>query len=182
MTTTGKDFPVRSDAFRFSSETRASSAATSPACTECFDIFPAKPGDSDVINQMERLSSKEMKLRQDWFGWRSARRVGQLRLACSSPESVFATSLCQSVGRYPPPHGICPDSVRRCGELEGIGGSGGGFGRFGRVGGVGRGGGGCGVSGGGQPPLRGQFDVVGGAADAPSFGGDVEPAHQELTE
>src|SRR5208283_2610316 len=62
MTTTGKDFPVRSDAFRFSSETRASSAATSPACTECFDIFPAKPGDSDVINQMERLSSKEMKI------------------------------------------------------------------------------------------------------------------------
>src|SRR5271166_1746413 len=35
------------------------------------------------------------------------------------------------------PHlGACPDSVRRCGELEGIGGSGGGFGRFGRVGGV----------------------------------------------
>src|SRR5208282_4207032 len=62
MTTIGKDFPVRSDAFRFSSETRASSAATSPACTECFDIFPAKPGDSDVINQMERLSSKEMKI------------------------------------------------------------------------------------------------------------------------
>src|SRR5208283_3033085 len=46
-------------------------------------------------------------MRQDWFGWRSARRVGQLRLACSSPESMFATSLCQSVGRYPPPHGIC---------------------------------------------------------------------------
>src|SRR5271157_1821798 len=62
MTTTGKDFPVRSDAFRFSSETRASSAATSPACTECFDIFSPEPGDSDVINQMERLSSKEMKI------------------------------------------------------------------------------------------------------------------------
>src|SRR5208283_4387065 len=66
MTTTGKDFPVRSDAFRFSSETRASSAATSPACTECFDIFPAKPGDSDVISQMERLSSKEMKIAARW--------------------------------------------------------------------------------------------------------------------
>ena len=62
MTMIGKDFPVRSDAFRFSSETRASSAAMSPAFTECFDIFPAKPGDSDVINQMERLSSKEMKI------------------------------------------------------------------------------------------------------------------------
>jgi hypothetical protein len=62
MTTIGKDFPVRSDAFRFSSETRASNAATSPARTECFDIFSAEPGDSDVINQMERLSSKEMKI------------------------------------------------------------------------------------------------------------------------
>ena len=62
MTTIGKDFPVRSDAFRFSSEKRASSAATSPARTECFDIFSAEPGDSDVINQIERLSSKEMKI------------------------------------------------------------------------------------------------------------------------
>src|SRR5208337_5596583 len=62
MTTIGKDFPVRSDAFRFSSEKRASSAATSPALTECFDIFSAEPGDSDVTSQMERLSSKEMKI------------------------------------------------------------------------------------------------------------------------
>src|SRR5208283_4376550 len=65
-----------------------------------------------------------------------ARRVGQLRLACSSPESVFATSLCQSVGRYPPPHGFCPSSVRCYGGLGGVSGSGPGFGRFGRVGGV----------------------------------------------
>jgi hypothetical protein len=35
----GKEFPVRSDAFRFSSEKRANSAATSPAGTERFDIF-----------------------------------------------------------------------------------------------------------------------------------------------
>src|SRR5271155_5099387 len=62
MTTIGKDFPVRSDAFRLSSEKRASSAATSPARTECFDIFSPEPGDSDVISQMERLSSKEMKI------------------------------------------------------------------------------------------------------------------------
>ena len=69
MTTIGKDFPVRSDAFRFSSEKRASSAATSPARTECFDIFSAEPGDSDVTSQMERLSSKEMKIaaRLDWM-------------------------------------------------------------------------------------------------------------------
>ena len=59
----GKDFPVRSDAFRLSSEKRASSAATSPARTECFDIFSPEAGDSDVISQMERrLSSKETKL------------------------------------------------------------------------------------------------------------------------
>src|SRR5208337_734413 len=43
-------------------EKRASSAATSPDRTECFDIFSAEPGDSDVISQMERLSSKEMKI------------------------------------------------------------------------------------------------------------------------
>src|SRR5271163_977685 len=69
MTTIGKDFPVRSDAFRFSSEKRASSAATSPARTECFDIFSAEPGHSDVTSQMERLSSKEMKIaaRLDWM-------------------------------------------------------------------------------------------------------------------
>ena len=80
MTTIGKEFPVRSDVFRFSSEKRASSAATSPARTECFGIFSPEPGDSDVISQMERLSS--------------------------SPELVFATSLCQSAGRYPPLHGM----------------------------------------------------------------------------
>ena len=62
MTTIGKDFPVRSDAFRPSSEKRASSAAISPEGTECFDIFSPEPGDSDVINQMDRLSSKETQL------------------------------------------------------------------------------------------------------------------------
>ena len=41
---------------------RASSAATSPARTECFDIFSPEAGDSDVMSQMERLSSKETKL------------------------------------------------------------------------------------------------------------------------
>ena len=40
-----------------------------PARTECFDIFSAEPGDSDVTSQMERLSSKEMKIaaRLDWM-------------------------------------------------------------------------------------------------------------------
>jgi hypothetical protein len=69
MTTIGKDLPVRSGAFRFSSEKRASSAATSPALTECFDIFSAEPGDSDVISQMERLSSKEMKIAARLESW-----------------------------------------------------------------------------------------------------------------
>ena len=68
MTTIGKDFPVRSDAFRLSSEKRASSAATSPAHTECFDIFSPEAGDSDVISQMVRLSSKGQNWRQDEFG------------------------------------------------------------------------------------------------------------------
>src|SRR5712675_1346621 len=79
MTTIGKDFPVRSDAFRLSSEKRASSAATSPARTECFDIFSPEPGDSDVISQMERLSSKETKLAARCLD--SGRRFGALRYA-----------------------------------------------------------------------------------------------------
>ncbi len=44
------------------------------------------------------------KLRQDHFGWRTVLRVGQLRLAWSSPDLIVATPLCQSAGRYPPPH------------------------------------------------------------------------------
>ena len=61
MTTIGNDFPVRAAAFRFRSETRARGAKMSPARTECFDIFSPEPGDSDVIGQIERLSSKETK-------------------------------------------------------------------------------------------------------------------------
>src|ERR1019366_1053074 len=37
--------------------------------------------------------------------------VGQLRFAWSPPEWVVATSLCQSAGRYPPPHGILKAAV-----------------------------------------------------------------------
>src|SRR5271166_6219589 len=93
MTTIGKDLPVRSDAFRFNSEKRASSAATSPARTECFDIFSPEPGESDVISQMERLSSKEIKIAA-----RLVRRVvsvsygrhDRLQSRCSQPHSVRA--------------------------------------------------------------------------------------------
>jgi hypothetical protein len=70
MTTIGKDFPVRAHAFLLSSEKRASSAAISPAETLCFDIFSPPPGDSDVANQVDRLSSNEMNIAQ-----RSARIV-----------------------------------------------------------------------------------------------------------
>ncbi len=59
METIGKDFPVRAIAFCLSSAKRASSAATSPAGTECFDIFSPEPGDRDVISQTDRLSSNE---------------------------------------------------------------------------------------------------------------------------
>ena len=40
--------------------------------------------------------------------------VGQLRFAWSPPEWVVATSLCQSAGRYPPPHGILKQTRHRC--------------------------------------------------------------------
>ena len=38
-------------------------------------------------------------------------RVGQLRFAWSPPEWVVATSLCQSAGRYSPPHGILKENL-----------------------------------------------------------------------
>jgi hypothetical protein len=34
----------------------------SPPRTWCFDIFSPPPGDSDVISQVERLSSSETKI------------------------------------------------------------------------------------------------------------------------
>jgi hypothetical protein len=58
----GKDFFVRANAFSLSSEKRASSAAMSPAETLCFDIFSPPAGEIDVINQVDRLSSKETKM------------------------------------------------------------------------------------------------------------------------
>ncbi|ESZ53688.1 hypothetical protein X729_31055 [Mesorhizobium sp. L103C131B0] len=45
-----------------SSANRASSPATSPATTECFDIFSPPPGDSELINHFERLNSNETKI------------------------------------------------------------------------------------------------------------------------
>ena len=45
-----------------SSDRRINSAAMFPADTPCFDIFSPAPGESDVISQVERLSSKETKI------------------------------------------------------------------------------------------------------------------------
>jgi hypothetical protein len=58
----GNDFPVRANAFCFISEKRASSAPMSPAGTLCFDIFSPAPSDSEVVSQVERLSSNETKI------------------------------------------------------------------------------------------------------------------------
>src|SRR5271165_3323545 len=107
MTTIGKDFLVRANAFCFNSENRASNAATSPARTECFDIFSPEPGDSDVISQIERLSSKEMKIaaRSVWIAVDVSTWAASVCMVVSRVDG-FATSLWQSVGRYPPPHRI----------------------------------------------------------------------------
>src|ERR1700692_3168217 len=86
MTTIGKDFLVRANAFCFNSENRASNPATSPARTECFDIFSPEPGDTDVMNQIERLISKEMKI--------AARSVW-----IAVDGSAWAASVCMIVSR-----------------------------------------------------------------------------------
>ena len=62
MTMIGKDFPVRANVFCLNSEKRASSAPMSPARTLCFEIFSPAPGDSELISQVERLSSNETKI------------------------------------------------------------------------------------------------------------------------
>ena len=49
-------------AFSWICAKRSSSPATSPPRTECFDIFSPPPGDSDVISQIDRLSSNETKI------------------------------------------------------------------------------------------------------------------------
>src|SRR5277367_1079949 len=106
MTTIGKDFLVRANAFCFNSENRASNPATSPARTECFDIFSPEPGDSDVMSQIERLSSRETKIaaRLDWMAVGASGRSATVGMDVSRVGG-FATSLCQSSGRYPPPQG-----------------------------------------------------------------------------
>src|SRR5712672_2233532 len=106
MTTNGKTLPVLARAFSRSRAKRSSSPATSPLRTVCFDIFSPPPGDSDVISQVDRLSSNEMKIAP-----RSVRIAvsawGRSVIICMVASRVggSATSLCQSVGRYPLPIG-----------------------------------------------------------------------------
>ena len=57
----GKTRPVRARAFSLSWDKRARRAAMSPLRTECFDIF-SLPGASEVMTQVERLSSRDTKI------------------------------------------------------------------------------------------------------------------------
>src|SRR5829696_9755205 len=61
MTMIGKTCPVRARAFSWSWDKRARRAAVSPLRTECFDIF-SLPGASEVMTQVERLSSRDTKI------------------------------------------------------------------------------------------------------------------------
>src|ERR1700693_4456983 len=139
MTTNGKTFPVLARVFSRSCAKRSHSPATSPLRTVCFDIFSPPPGDSDVISQVDRLSSNETKIAP-----RSVRVAvgawGRSVIICMVASRVggSATSLCQSVGRYPLPMGsllfdakhhclvgrieIKPDHVAQLLDKEGIGG------------------------------------------------------------
>jgi hypothetical protein len=62
MMIVGNSRPVRAVAFCLISANIASTAPTSPAGTECLDSLSPTPGDSDVISQVERLSSSETKI------------------------------------------------------------------------------------------------------------------------
>src|SRR5215210_1462644 len=62
MTMIGKRRPVRARAFSLSWDKRARRAAMSPLRTECFDIVSPPPGASEVMTQVERLSSSETKI------------------------------------------------------------------------------------------------------------------------
>src|SRR6266496_1931054 len=106
----GKSFLIRRRAFSLSSKSRLSKPAMSPPGTACFDIFSPAPGDSDVISQVERLSSNDTKIAP-----RSVRIAADLSgrgmMLCMivSEVRVEATSLCLGAGRYPLPMGSQSD-------------------------------------------------------------------------
>src|SRR5215831_21316185 len=105
----GKFFLIRRRAFSLSSKSRLSKPAMSPPGTACFDIFSPAPGESDVISQVERLSSNDTKIAP-----RSVRIAADLSgrgtMLCMivSEVRVEATSLCLGAGRYPLPMGSQP--------------------------------------------------------------------------
>src|SRR5664279_817710 len=84
----GKDCPVRANAFCLSSAKRVSSAATSPAGTENFDILSPEPGDRDVISQTERLSSNETNIaaRLVWIAVGASARSAAFSMVGSQSE------------------------------------------------------------------------------------------------
>src|SRR5580693_6891134 len=90
MTTIGNDFLVRAKTFCFRTENRVSSAPISPAGTLCFDIFSPLPGNSEVITQVDRLSSIETKI---------APRSLRIALGASG-RSAITCMLVSRVARY----------------------------------------------------------------------------------
>src|SRR5271166_3161277 len=109
----GKSFLIRRRAFSLSSKSRLSKPAMSPPGTACFDIFSPAPGESDVISQVERLSSNDTKIAP-----RSVRIAtdlsgrGTMLFMIVSEVRVEATSLCLGAGRYPLPMGSEPARER----------------------------------------------------------------------
>ena len=65
-----------------------------------------------MTSHVDRLSSNETKIAARSVRIAVGAWAGQLRFAWSPPEWVVATSLCQSAGRYPPPHGILKQGHR----------------------------------------------------------------------
>src|ERR1700730_8686598 len=62
----------------------------SPAGTLCFDIFSPLPGDNDVISQVERLSSNEMKI---------APRSLRMALGASGRSAIICMAVSRVVDR-----------------------------------------------------------------------------------
>ena len=105
----------------------------SPAATPCFDIFSPLPGDSEVINQVERLSSNETKIAQDASDsgrfsvsdtiseqHRSSSRLSGLKQPQSGPRMAAIHSpwnlrfLLAMTARWPPPARTRRRAVRDC--------------------------------------------------------------------
>src|SRR5713101_400974 len=107
MTIIGKSLPVRAVALRLSSANRRSSPDTSPAGTECLDIFSPPPGDRDVISQVLRDSSIETKIAPRSVRIAACTGRGVSSGIVASRVGGSATSLSKSADRYPDAHGIC---------------------------------------------------------------------------